>query len=105
MDATAAALGVYRAAVAKEHQASAAANTTYLAAKGQTLKKYEGQAAILATFGLQETVRKVPTPATKAAAAAKRKAKRDAKKAANAAAATAPAPAAAGSGTTTAPKG
>lgn len=110
--ATAAAKAAYEEALANEKAALAKSNATYLGVKDYALTTYAKAPATLGTFGLHVVVRKVPTPAVKAAANTKRKATIAAKKAAEAAAAAkaaaeagaAPAPAPGGSSATTTPK-
>jgi hypothetical protein len=110
--ATATAKAAYADAVVKENTAAATARATYLGVKDYALATYAKAPATLGTFGLHVTVRKVPTPAVKAAADAKRKATIATKKAAEAAAAArtaaaagaAPTPATGGSTATTTSK-
>ncbi|HEY1696799.1 MAG TPA: hypothetical protein VGG39_31780 [Polyangiaceae bacterium] len=109
-----AAKAAYDEALAAQNAADVTAHAAYLQGKQYALQVFGQKPTTLGTFGLQATVRKVPTAAVKAAANAKRKVTLAAKAAARAAAAQAaveapsPAPQAAppgGSSATTTPKG
>jgi phage-related minor tail protein len=100
-DVTAAAEAAYHKAVADENAANAAADATFLSLKNYFLLVNKKTPEVLADYGLEPVVKKVPTAATKAAAAVKQQATRAARgtkgpkqrKAITASAAPAPAPA------------
>ena len=90
VDATAkveTAKAAYDEALAAQNAAAAPSHDAYLRGKAYALQMFGQKPTTLGTFGLQATVRKVPTAAQKAAANAKRKATRAANLAAKAAAA------------------
>jgi hypothetical protein len=95
-------------AIAALHAADVTAHAAYVQGKEYAFQMFGDKPTTLGAFGLQATVRKVPTAATKAAANAKRAVTRAAKAAAKAEAAKAaaasvtqaPAPGGSGSSTT-----
>jgi hypothetical protein len=77
----------YDEALAAQNAAAVTAHAAYLQGKQYALQVFGQKPTTLGTFGLQATVRKVPTAAQKAAANTKRKVTLAAKAAAKAAAA------------------